>query len=97
MKLDVQPRLGVSPELVEAIRSFPMERTVKHCGASVSASPFDFYVECPECGARIKARSFSAAAEIEDVFDAVFEWMSNPAARALAAKRQEAIIADNDE
>jgi hypothetical protein len=97
MKLDVQARLDISPELVEAIRSFPLERIIKHCGASVSASPFDFYVECPECGARIKVRSFSAVTEIEDVFDAVFEWMSNPAAQALAARRQEAIIADNDE
>jgi hypothetical protein len=97
MKLDIPPRLDISPELVEAIRSFPLERAIKHCGASISASPFDFYVECPECGARIKARSFSAATEIEDVFDAVFEWMSNPAAQALAARRREAIAADNDE
>jgi hypothetical protein len=97
MKIDSQPRLDISPELIEAIRSFPLERTIKHCGVNVSASPFEFYVECPECGARIKARSFSAAMEIEDVFDAVFEWISNPAAQTLAARRQEALIEDRDE
>ena len=90
-------RIDVSPELIDAIRAFPLQRTVEHCGARFAVSPFEFYAECPSCGARIKVRSFSATAEIEDVFDAVFEWMSAPAAQELAARRREAILADKDE
>jgi hypothetical protein len=97
MKNDNPPRLDISPELVDAIRSFPLERTIPHCGGSVTASPFDFYVECPECGAQIKTRSFSSVTEIEDVFDAVFEWMSQPGAQNLVARRQEAIRENEDE
>jgi hypothetical protein len=96
MKLEDQARLDLSPELVDAIKSFPVRRTIEHCGASISASPFDFYADCPTCGARIKVRSFSAATEIEDVFDAVFEWMNNPAAREVAARRRQEIEADRE-
>ena len=37
--------------------------------ASWTVSPFDIYTDCLHCAARIKLRSFSADAEIEDVFD----------------------------
>jgi hypothetical protein len=97
MNLEDQARLDISPELVDALKSFPVRRAIEHCGARISASPFDFYVDCPRCGTRIKVRSFSAATEIEDVFDAVFEWMSDPAAREIATRRQQAIEADRDE
>jgi hypothetical protein len=83
--------------LVEAVRSFPLEREVEHCGKKRKVSPFDFYATCPQCGARIKVRSFTAGSEIEDVFDAVFEWLAQPGARKLMQSRQEAIEADKDE
>jgi hypothetical protein len=85
----------VTRELVEAIRAFPLERKVKHCGAEFAAAPFDFYASCPRCGTRFKVRSFSGVPEIEDVFDAVFEWMNQPEAQALASRRQ-AVIADDE-
>ncbi|MBY0526365.1 MAG: hypothetical protein K2R98_23430 [Gemmataceae bacterium] len=83
--------------LVEAIRAFPREREVEHCGRKIVLSPFDFYATCPQCGNRIKLRSFSAQQEVEDVFDAVFEWMLQPAAQALARRRQQAIAEDNED
>ena len=46
--------------------------------------------------ARMKLRSFSGCAEIEDVFDAVFEWMSRPEAQELARRRQEILEADRN-
>ena len=58
MKIDSQARLDFSPELVDAIKSFPVRRTVQHCGTTFAASPFDIYADCPACGARIKVRSF---------------------------------------
>jgi hypothetical protein len=81
-------------DLVEAIRSFPHERIVEHCGANWSVSPFEIYASCPHCGTTIKVRSFSGAAEVEDVFDAVFEWMNQPGAEALIRQRRQQIADD---
>jgi len=88
MELKPHPGLDVSEELLEAIRTFPVQREVEHCGDRLVAPPFDFYATCPRCGARIKVRSFSGVAEIEDVFDAVFEWMNRPKAQDEARRRQ---------
>lgn len=80
--------IRVAPELVEAIGAFPLAKRVEHCGDTFSVDPFEIYANCPKCGARIKLRSFSASYEIEDVFDAVFLWMSNPEALEVAKRRQ---------
>ena len=85
------PSVDVSEDLLEAIRNFPVQREFEHCGVRMMAAPFDFYVECPRCGARVKVRSFSGAGEIEDVFDAVFEWMNRPKAHDEARRRQLAL------
>jgi len=97
MTIDSHARPDVSPEFVDAIRAFPVHRTIRHCSATFSVSPFDIYADCPACGARIKVRSFAATTEIEGVFDAVFEWMSDPAAREAASRRRQVIEADRDE
>ncbi len=94
MELKAHPNLMISGDLLEALRSFPLERKVEHCGTQFSVAPFDFYASCPECGTRFKLRSFSGVPEIEDVFDAVFEWMNQPEAQALASQRQAAIAED---
>ncbi len=86
----------VTSELIDAIRSLPVLRETKHCNTTFSVSAFDFYAHCPDCGARIKLRSFSALPEIEDVFDAVFEWMNNPEAQQLATRRQQLIAEDEE-
>ena len=88
--------VDVPHELVDAIRSFPAQRELEHCGKRITVSPFDFYAQCPECGGRIKVRSFSGVGEIEDVFDAVFEWMQRPEARPLAEERLRKIAEDGD-
>jgi hypothetical protein len=95
--MKTESRLDIPHELVDAIKSFPVRRTVRHCGTTFTASPFDIYADCPACGARIKVRSFSGATELEDVFDAVFEWMNDPAAGEAATRRRQAIEADRDE
>ncbi len=83
--------------LLDAIRSFPTRRELEHCGCKQIVSPFDLYATCPYCGARVKLRAFSAGYEIEDVFDAVFEWLSQPEAAEAARQRQAALQADKDE
>jgi hypothetical protein len=83
--------VDVPSDLIDAIRTFPTERVVQHCGAAWSVSPFDIYTRCPQCGVQIKLRSFSAGAETEDVFDAVFEWMNQSGADALVQSRRNAI------
>ena len=74
-------------DLIEAIQSFPSEREVVHCGETFAVPPFDIYADCPICGTRIKVRSLGATTELEDVFDAVLEWMSDPLARKVAEMR----------
>ena len=88
--------VAIPGELVEAIRSFPTERIVEHCGATWSVSPFDIYANCPHCGERLKVRSFSGCVEIEDVFDAVFEWMNQAGVDELVRQRRETIRVPGD-
>ena|SRR5438132_6426725 len=97
METQTRPRVDVPSSVIETIRSFPLERVVEHCGSKSVVSPFDIYVSCPRCGGQVKLRSFSAVPEVEDVFDAVFEWMLQPGAMALVRRRQQAIEADRDE
>lgn len=97
MQLQTDPRADVPSSLMDAIRSFPRQREVEHCGNKWVVSPFDIYGVCPRCGSRIKLRSFSAILEIEDLFDAVFEWMLQPGAAELVRQRQREIEADRDE
>jgi len=88
MELKQHPELGLTEDDLQAIRSFPTQREVEHCGAKIVLSPFDFYATCPHCGTRLKVRSFSAHPEIEDLFDAVFEWMNQPGAGEAALRRR---------
>jgi hypothetical protein len=97
MQLQTAPRTDVPNSLIEAIRSFPTQRQVEHCGTKFVVSPFDIYAVCPGCGNRIKLRSFSAIPEIEDVFEAVFEWMLQPGAERLVRQRQRQEQADQDD
>ena len=91
MSLEHHAGVEVSEDLLEAIRSFPVRREVEHCGGRFSVSPFDFYADCPGCGQRIKVRSFTAGGEIEDLFDAVFEWMNQPGRKSRGGEaRREA-------
>jgi hypothetical protein len=97
MPLNSRIEMEISQDVPDAIRSFPVEREVEHCGRRMAVSPFEFYADCPQCGVRIKLRSLSGVTEIEDVFDAVFEWMSDPNARRVAEQRRLAIEADRDD
>jgi hypothetical protein len=97
MNLKHQPGIEISSELLEAIRTYPLEREVEHCGARFRVSPFEFYATCPACGTRLKVRSFAGTTELEDVFDAVFEWMRRPGAQELVKRRQDALAADGEE
>jgi hypothetical protein len=94
MSLKSSPSLEISTDLIEAIRAFPVRREVEHCGTRITADPFDFYTDCPHCGTRLKVRSYAAAPELEDIFDAVFEWMNQGEARDVAKRRQAALAAE---
>lgn len=79
-------------ELIEAIGSFPLAKEIEHCGDTFLVEPFEIYAACPKCGGQIKLRSFSASYEIEDVFDAIFLWMSKPEALEVMRRRQQKLI-----
>jgi len=87
---------NVTPELLEAITSFPVRREARHCGTTFAAGPFDIYATCPTCGTRLKVRAFSGNTEVEDVFDAVLTWMLRPGADAAVRERLAALAADPD-
>ncbi len=97
MPLTKSPELMIPMELIEAIRSFPATQQVNHCGQTMSSPAFEIYANCPQCGARIKVRSFAGAAEIEDVFDAVFAWISHPENAEVARRRMAEVAADADD
>jgi hypothetical protein len=88
------PSLEIDGDLIDAIRAFPVRREVEHCGTRITVDSLDFYATCPHCGTRIKVRSFTATPEIEDVFDAVFEWMNQEGAREVAEHRRVALAAE---
>jgi hypothetical protein len=97
MGLQTDPAIEIPAGLLDAVRNLPLARAVDHCGEKWVVSPFDIYARCPQCGAQIKLRSFSAAAEIEDIFDAVFEWLQRPGALDLVRRRQKALQEDDEE
>ena len=86
----------VPHDLLAAIQSFPLVRELEHCGQSFAVSPFAIYGTCPHCGTELKVRAFSSHADVEDVFDAVFEWLTQPHAAELLRQRQREIQADLD-
>lgn len=96
MSLNKVEDVAVSPELLDAIAALPVARTVTHCGTEFAVSPLDIYATCPHCGTRVKVRSFSGVGEVEDVFDAVLEWMLRPGAAEVVRHRQAALAADAD-
>ena len=96
MALNQQASVVIPEGLLDAIKSFPVRRVVEHCGTSFTASAFDFYATCPACGTKLKLRSFSGEEEIEDLFDAVFEWMADPEAGEAATKRRECLAEEED-
>jgi len=87
MSTDIARTTEIPYDLIEAIQSFPSERQVEHCGQTFAVPALNTYAVCPKCGTEIKVRSFGAATELEDVFDAVFEWMGDPVARQSAESR----------
>jgi len=95
MKLEQGSEVEITEALLESIRSLPLQRSVEHCGSPVFFSPFDLYADCRQCGIRIKVRSFSAGPDVEDVFDAVFEWMNQPGAQGLVRHRQQVLRQDD--
>jgi hypothetical protein len=79
---------------IDAVRQFPVARVLEHCGAQFEVSPFEIYAICPSCGTKIKARSFGGVPELEDVFDAVFEWLLTRDAQVACCRRQGQINSD---
>lgn len=94
MSANLSTAAPISSDLIEALRSFPLQKHVEHCGSEFVVSPFEFYATCPRCGTKLKVRAFSALPELADVFDAVFEWLNQPGADALADLRRAALRDD---
>ena len=80
--------------LVDLIKGTPVYRRVAHCNTSFEVPFFDIYADCPKCNARVKVRSLSACEDVEDVFDAVFQWSLKPGAAEVMKKRVQEIADD---
>jgi len=97
MKYKKSERVWVDSEIIEAIKLFPVEKEIEHCGNKFVVQPFEFHAECPTCRIKIRLRSSSAFYEIEDVFDAVFIWMACPEKFELAKQRRQKLIESEKE
>ncbi len=84
----------ISSSQIEAIANFPTSRTVSHCGTKFGVSPFDIYARCPTCGTKIKVRAFSSGPDVEDLFDAFFNWLRQPGTSEVVARRQSELAED---
>lgn len=65
-------------ETIEDIQNLPhyREYSCPNCGYKQKAYILEIQRNCEKCGSRSKLRRFaSIGAEIEDVVDAVFDWM----------------------
>jgi len=91
MHTDKREDLGISGSLLEAIKSFPLQREIEHCGQKFSTLSLDIYGICPKCGKEVKLRSFSAVPELEDVFDAFIAWTLKSGVMDVMARRQKAL------
>jgi hypothetical protein len=63
--LRLNREVPISHLLIDAIKCFPVQREVTHCGNTFVVSPFDICAKCPSCGHAIKVRSFAAVTDIE--------------------------------
>lgn len=88
--------INIPSELLACLKEFPTTRKVEHCECVFEVSPFDIYATCPKCKTKIKVRSFSGVVEIEDVFDAVFEWIERSKADEKIERRRREIREDLD-
>ncbi len=94
MSTDTTQSVEIPYDLIEAMRSLKAVRHVSHCDQMVEVPIFEIYATCPTCGEEFKVRSFGATAEIEDLFDTVFEWMTDPISRGIAEQRIRTIEED---
>jgi len=96
MSLNQSHETVIPDGFIDAIRAFPTEREVEHCGTRFTVPSLDIYARCPKCAAEIKVRAFTGGDEIEDLFDAFLAWLRKPQAQATARKRQ-AVFGDDDD
>jgi hypothetical protein len=93
MELKGSAAPDVSWDLVEYLRRFPTERSVQRCDTDRSRARILF--ELSEVRRNDQLRPFGGT-EIEDLFDAVFEWMNQPGAESIVRRRREAIAEHAD-
>jgi len=83
-------------EIIEEIRRLPHFRRIRcrACGEERRVHALQIYSICA-CGTQVKCRSFGASgSEIEDVIDAVLEWMGAGEELQAVLRRQAEIQAD---
>src|SRR5262245_61379173 len=77
--------------VIEKIENLPHERTFvcTNCGQRGTASILSIHVNCERCSKRLKLRGYgSIGIEIEDVVDAVLEWMGTGARLEAVMRRK---------
>ncbi len=82
------------PQIIEEINSLPHYRefTCKNCGLKQKVYILVIQGKCEQCGIIYKYRGFgSIGTEIEDVIDAVLEWLGTGSELEDAMNRKKAI------
>jgi hypothetical protein len=82
------------PSVIEKIQKLPHDRIwmCRKCGQRNTASVLAIDVDCERCSTKHKLRGDAAiGTEVEDVIDAVLEWMGTGARLEVVMKRKSAI------
>lgn len=85
-------------DLIDEIENLPhyREYTCKVCGARQKVFILTFQTACTQCGAISWQRSRTKRHEIEDLIDAVLEWIGSDEILALALQRKREIDEKDD-
>ena len=80
-------------DVIDEILNLPhyREYTCKVCGAQQKVFLLTFHTTCTKCGAISWQRSRTNRNEIEDLIDAVLEWIGSDETLALALQRKKEI------
>ena len=80
-------------EIIDEIKNLPAFSPIQcpKCGHEYEVSALLIQGECPNCNLYIKYRAFSAEKEIQDVIDAVLEWIGEGESFTAAMDRYKII------
>ena len=92
-----QRSAGTMNDIIDEIKALPHFRdiTCADCDTSFRVHTLEIHANCPKCGATPKCRAFGGiGTEVQDVIDAVLEWMGEGESLDAVMSRHKMIMED---